>query len=87
MLLSDSPQALGAVDYLEISQQFDVVLLRNIQAMDLTKRTEARRFITLIDTLYDAKVKLVISSRLCVLLLLNKFRLDRTDTLSLDGVI
>ena len=24
--------------------------------MDLTKRTEARRFITLIDTLYDAKV-------------------------------
>ena len=49
-------QALGAVDYLEIGRQFDVVLLRNIRAMDLTKRTEARRFITLIDTLYDAKV-------------------------------
>nr|KAG5693489.1 hypothetical protein BaRGS_006479 [Batillaria attramentaria] len=46
---------LGAVDYLEICQNFDVVLLRNIQAMDLTKRTEARRFITLIDTLYDHK--------------------------------
>ncbi|KAK7478900.1 hypothetical protein BaRGS_00029881 [Batillaria attramentaria] len=55
-------QPLGAVDYLEICQNFDVVLLRNIQAMDLTKRTEARRFITLIDTLYDHKVKLICSA-------------------------
>ncbi|XP_076444893.1 AFG1-like ATPase isoform X2 [Babylonia areolata] len=55
-------KALGAVDYLEISREFDVVLLRNIKAMDLTMRTEARRFITLVDTLYDAKVKLICSA-------------------------
>ncbi|KAK7106970.1 AFG1-like ATPase isoform X2 [Littorina saxatilis] len=55
-------KALGAVDYLEISKHFDVVLLRDIPAMDLRKRTEARRFITLIDTLYDGKVKIICSA-------------------------
>ncbi|PVD28146.1 hypothetical protein C0Q70_10731 [Pomacea canaliculata] len=55
-------QPLGAVDYLEICKHFDVILLRNICIMDMSKRTEARRFITLIDTLYDNKVKIVCSA-------------------------
>ncbi|RUS85860.1 hypothetical protein EGW08_006344 [Elysia chlorotica] len=53
---------LGAIDYLEISKEFDVVILREVPQMNLGNRTEARRFITLIDTLYDHKIKLVISS-------------------------
>ncbi|XP_005093260.1 AFG1-like ATPase [Aplysia californica] len=53
---------LGAVDYLEISNEFDVVILRDTPTMNLSNRTEARRYITLIDTLYDNKVKLVMSS-------------------------
>ncbi|KAK6170773.1 hypothetical protein SNE40_019083 [Patella caerulea] len=55
-------QALGAVDYLEISREFDVVIIRDIPTMNLSRKTEARRFITLIDTLYDNKVKLVCSA-------------------------
>ncbi|KAK3793217.1 hypothetical protein RRG08_003341 [Elysia crispata] len=53
---------LGAIDYLEISKEFDVVILRGVPQMNLGNRTEARRFITLIDTLYDHKIKVVISS-------------------------
>ncbi|XP_021344698.1 lactation elevated protein 1-like, partial [Mizuhopecten yessoensis] len=48
-------QPLGAIDYLEISQNFDTVIVRNIPRMSLSRKSEARRFITLIDTLYDKK--------------------------------
>jgi len=54
-------QNLGAVDYLEISKEFDVVILRNVPAINLSNRPAARRFITLIDTLYDNKVNLLMS--------------------------
>ncbi|ESO89353.1 hypothetical protein LOTGIDRAFT_183409 [Lottia gigantea] len=56
-------QALGAVDYLEISKEFDVVIMRDIPTMNLSRKTEARRFITFIDTVYDNKVKLVCSAK------------------------
>ncbi|XP_064613805.1 AFG1-like ATPase [Liolophura sinensis] len=53
---------MGAADYLAISQEFDTVILRNIPAMSLNRKTEARRFITLIDTFYDNKLRLVCSA-------------------------
>ena len=49
-------QALGAVDYLELSQHFDSVILRNIPKMTLKHKSEAKRFIVLVDTFYDNKV-------------------------------
>ncbi|XP_059170251.1 AFG1-like ATPase [Physella acuta] len=55
-------QNLGAIDYLEICKEFDVVVLRDVPNMNLSSRTEARRFTTLIDTLYDNKVKLVVGA-------------------------
>lgn len=55
-------QPLGAIDYLEISQTFDTVILRNIPKMSLSRKSEARRFITLIDTLYDGKVRVICSA-------------------------
>lgn len=55
-------KALGAIDYLEICRHFDVILLRHVPKMSLNNRTEARRFITLIDTIYDNRVKLVMSA-------------------------
>ncbi|CAI9729595.1 AFG1-like ATPase [Octopus vulgaris] len=55
-------EALGAIDYLEICRHFDVIILRNVPAMSLNNRTAARRFVTLIDTLYDNQVKLIISA-------------------------
>ena len=55
--LCSSP--LSAADYLEICSQFDTVFIRDIPRLTITMRTEARRFITMIDTLYDHKVKLI----------------------------
>ena len=49
-------QALGAIDYLEISQNFDSVIVRNIPKMTLKQKSEAKRFIVMIDTFYDSKV-------------------------------
>ena len=49
-------QPLGPVDYLEICKNFDIILLRDIPQMSLENRTMTKRFITLIDTLYDQKV-------------------------------
>ncbi|XP_078617639.1 AFG1-like ATPase [Branchiostoma floridae x Branchiostoma japonicum] len=53
---------LGAADYLKLSQEFDTVIVRNVPQMNLTLKTQARRFITLVDTLYDNKVRLVWSA-------------------------
>uniref|UniRef100_H3B8R7 AFG1 like ATPase n=2 Tax=Latimeria chalumnae TaxID=7897 RepID=H3B8R7_LATCH len=58
--LCDRP--LGASDYLEMSKCFDTVLIRNIPLLTLAKKTQARRFITLIDTFYDHKVRIVCSA-------------------------
>ncbi|XP_058030246.1 AFG1-like ATPase isoform X1 [Ahaetulla prasina] len=55
--LCDKP--LGASDYLEISKNFDLVFVQNIPLLTMAKRTQARRFITLIDTFYEKKVRLI----------------------------
>ncbi|KAM6912214.1 AFG1 like ATPase a [Xenentodon cancila] len=56
--LCDRP--LGASDYLEISRLFDTVFIRHIPQLTLNKKTQARRLITLVDALYDHKVRVVI---------------------------
>lgn len=53
---------LGAADYLQIAERFHTVLLENIPKLSPAKREEAARFRTLIDALYEAKVKLVASA-------------------------
>ncbi|XP_050170803.1 AFG1-like ATPase isoform X3 [Myiozetetes cayanensis] len=58
--LCDRP--LGASDYLEISKHFDTVFVRDIPLLTISKRTQARRFITLIDTFYEHKVRIICSA-------------------------
>lgn len=53
---------LGPADYLEIAERFHTVLLEDIPKLSPVKREEAARFRTLIDALYEAKVKLVASA-------------------------
>lgn len=53
---------LGAADYLEIAERFHTVLLEHIPLLTPSMREEAARFRTLIDALYEAKVKLVASA-------------------------
>lgn len=55
-------QPLGAADYLRIAREFHTLVLDHIPVMDLRSRDAAKRFITLIDTLYDNGVKLVASA-------------------------
>ena len=55
-------QPLGAADYLRIAHEFHTLVLDHIPVMGYGKRNAAKRFITLIDTLYDNGVKLVASA-------------------------
>ena len=55
--LCDAP--LWARDYLEIAQNFHTVLLSDVPCMDEGKDDVAKRFMHLIDALYDHQVKLV----------------------------
>lgn len=51
-------QPLGASDYLVISKTFHTVFIRNLPQLSITNhRSQMRRFITLIDTLYDNRVR------------------------------
>ncbi len=51
--------ALGPADYLEIGNRFDIVILADIPKLTKEKCNEAKRFVTLIDALYEHKVKLI----------------------------
>lgn len=53
---------LGSRDYLQIADHFDTILLEDVPRLTFEKRNEAKRFITLIDALYDNRIKLVISA-------------------------
>jgi cell division protein ZapE len=50
-------------DYLEIANQFHTVILSDAPYMPPKMTNEARRFIWLIDVLYDHKVKLIMSAQ------------------------
>jgi cell division protein ZapE len=53
-------KALGPQDYLAIAGRFHTVFLEGLPKLDAARRNEARRFVTLIDELYEADAKLVV---------------------------
>ncbi|EBA04489.1 AFG1-like ATPase [Rhodobacterales bacterium HTCC2150] len=53
---------LGAGDYLAIADALRVLLLDDIPQLGGANNNEAKRFVTLIDALYEAKVKLIASA-------------------------
>ncbi|WP_173933406.1 cell division protein ZapE [Chelativorans sp. Marseille-P2723] len=53
---------LGARDYIVIAQRFDTVFIDGVPVMDRPRRNEAKRFILLIDTLYDSRTRVFISA-------------------------
>lgn len=50
---------LGAVGYLTLAINFSTIIIENIPKMDLDIHNEVLRFITLIDCLYENKIKLI----------------------------
>lgn len=55
-------QPLGALDYLKIAHAFHTVIVEHIPVIRPENRNEAKRFILLIDTLYDSAVKIIASA-------------------------
>lgn len=55
-------QPLGAGDYLAIATHFHTVIVEGIPRLPAEQRNEAKRFMTLVDALYEHKVKLIASS-------------------------
>ncbi|XP_018575115.1 putative ATPase N2B [Anoplophora glabripennis] len=59
--LCDRP--LGANDYLHLTQFFHTIIIRDVPRIDLVRmRSQARRFITLIDALYDNRTKVIVTA-------------------------
>ncbi|RVA67353.1 cell division protein ZapE, partial [Mesorhizobium sp. M7A.F.Ca.CA.001.11.2.1] len=53
---------LGARDFLAIAGRFSTIFIDHVPVLGEGKRNEAKRFILLIDTLYDHHVRLVVSA-------------------------
>lgn len=52
-------QPRGAADYLAIAHRFHTIIIVGIPVMTRAMRNDAARFVTLIDVLYDHRVKLL----------------------------
>jgi cell division protein ZapE len=52
----------GSADYIEIATEFHTVLLGGVPMFDAQRDDAARRFVTLVDELYDRRVNLVCSA-------------------------
>jgi cell division protein ZapE len=59
--LCDKP--LAASDYIRLARDYHTILVDRIPVMDYAERNAAKRFISLIDTLYDNAVKLMASAQ------------------------
>jgi len=53
---------LGPADYLCFAEVLNLIIIENIPILSPSKANEAKRFITLIDTLYEARVRLICSA-------------------------
>ncbi len=55
-------RALGAADYLKLAESFQTLILENVPQMSREMRNEAKRFVTLVDALYETRTKLIMSA-------------------------
>ena len=53
---------LGPADYLALAEFIRVLIFENVPCLSRSNYNEAKRFVTLIDALYEAKVRLVMSA-------------------------
>ena len=73
--------ALGAADYLAIASEFNTILITGIPQLSVEIRDKVRRFVTLIDALYEANVKLICTAAVPIEALVledNNFNFKRT---------
>ncbi|MGD2133757.1 MAG: cell division protein ZapE [Maricaulaceae bacterium] len=53
---------LGAADYLALTRRYHTLFIDDVPVLPAERRNEAKRFVTLIDALYETKTKLVASA-------------------------
>jgi cell division protein ZapE len=53
---------LGAADFLAVAERFDTIFLDHVPLLGAEKRNQIKRFIILVDTLYDHGVRLFVSA-------------------------
>ncbi len=58
--ICDGPR--GPADYIEISRQFQTVLIADVPVMEEADNDRAKRFMTLVDEFYDRNVKLILTA-------------------------
>ncbi len=54
---------LGAADYIELARRYNTIFIDHVPTLDFSKRNEAKRFIILIDVLYDNGNRLFLSAQ------------------------
>ncbi|KAI9734819.1 MAG: hypothetical protein M1834_001897 [Cirrosporium novae-zelandiae] len=54
---------LGPADYITLPSNYHTLILTNVPILTLQQKNEARRFITLLDALYETRCKLLISAK------------------------
>lgn len=52
-------RALGPADYLAVANEFNTILIESIPDLSVETRDKVRRFVTLIDALYERNVKII----------------------------
>ncbi|MFZ5964474.1 cell division protein ZapE [Thalassococcus sp. BH17M4-6] len=55
-------KALGPADYLKLAETVRVLMIEGIPTLGRSNFNEAKRFVTLVDALYEAKVRLIVSA-------------------------
>ncbi len=53
-------KALGSADYIDLAEKFECIFINDIPVLNLNKRNEIRRFITMIDVFYENNVLLIV---------------------------
>jgi cell division protein ZapE len=53
---------LGPADYLAIAEAIEVLILDDVPTLSRARNNEAKRFVTLVDALYEARVRLICSA-------------------------
>lgn len=56
-------QPLGAADYISLCDRFPVIIVERVPQLDANHLNEARRFVTLIDTCYESRTRLVLAAQ------------------------
>ena len=55
-------QGRGVADYIELAKEFHTLMISGVPKLGVHNDSEARRFIHLIDVLYEARTKVIIGS-------------------------